>query len=87
MTRFEVDGEAYCWEGHSNLGSVRTGDVIAEFIPSWTILDMKEHKLGHLILNCDGFLRDVALVTALVGMERSDEAREAVILVTMTLTV
>ncbi len=87
MTRFEVDGELYYWEGHSKLVSVRTGDVVAEFRPSWTILDMKEHKLGHLILNCEeGFLRDVALATALVGLERSDEAREAVILVTMALT-
>jgi len=85
MTRFEVDGDVYYWEGHSKMVSVRTGDVVAEFTPTWTILDMKEHKLGHLILNCEaGFLRDVALATALVTMERSDETKEAVILVTMT---
>jgi hypothetical protein len=88
MTRFQVDGEVYYWEGHSKLVSVRTGGIVAEFRPAWTILDVKEHKLGHLILNCEsGFLRDVALATALVVMERSDEARQAVISVTIALTI
>lgn len=88
MTRFQVDGDTYYWEDHSKMVSVQTGEVVAEFWPAWTILDVKEHKLGQLILNCEeGLLRDVALATALVGLERSDEAREAVILATMALTV
>ena len=85
MTRFQVDGDVYYWESHTKLVSVRTGDVIGR--PAWTILNVKEHKLGRLILHCEiGLLRDVALVTVVV-MERSDEAREAVIPVTTALTV
>jgi hypothetical protein len=80
MTRFQLDGKIYYWKGHSELVSVETGDIVAEFVPSWTVLDVKEHKLGHLLVRSDeGMLRDIAVTTALVVMERSDEARQTVI--------
>lgn len=79
MTRFQVDGKVYYWKGHSELVSVETGDIIADFVPSWTVIEVKAHKLGHLRVRCEeGLLRDVVIATALVVMERSDEARQAV---------
>lgn len=80
-TRFQLNGEWYYWKGYSELICVETAEIIAEFIPSWTIAEAGKHELGRLIVHCQGeeaVLRDVAVATALVGMERCDEGREAV---------
>ena len=79
MTRFTVNGKIYYWNGHTELVSVETGDIIAQFFPSWLVIDVQEHKLGKLVVK-EGYkdLMDVAMITALVVQERSDEAREAV---------
>lgn len=80
MSRFSVDGKGYYWNGHSELVKVEDGYLLAEFFPSWTIVDVKEHKLGKLTVRDEGKrLLDIAVVTALVVMERSDEARQAVV--------
>lgn len=79
MSRFRVDGKEYYWNGHSELIKVEGGDLLAEFFPSWTIVDVQEHKLGKLTVRDEGKrLLDIVVVTALVVMERSDEARQAV---------
>lgn len=79
VSRFRVDGKEYYWNGHSELIKVEGGDLLAEFFPSWTIVDVQEHKLGKLTVRDEGKrLLDIVVVTALVVMERSDEARQAV---------
>ena len=79
MTRFTVDGKVYYWNGHTELVDVETGDVLAQFYPSWLVIDVQEHKLGKLVLKEENKdLIDVAVITALVVQERSDEGRQAV---------
>ena len=79
MTRFTVDGKVYYWNGHAELVKVETGDVIALFYPSWLVIDVQEHKLGKLVIKEESKdLMDVAVITALVVQERSDEGRQAV---------
>jgi hypothetical protein len=79
MTRFTANGKVYYWNGHAELVSVETGDIIARFYPSWLVIDVQEHKLGKLVINEERKdLMDLAVITALVVQERSDESRQAV---------
>lgn len=79
MTRFTVNGKVYYWDGHAELVSVETGDIIARFYPSWLVIDVEEHKLGKLVIGEENKgLMDVAVTTALIVQERSDESRQAV---------
>ena len=79
MTRFSVDGEFYYWKNHSELIRVRDGELLAEFIPSWLVVDVNEHKLGRLaVKNVEKPSLDVIVTTAMVVQERADEARKAV---------
>lgn len=53
---------------------------IAKFYPSWSVVDVNEHKLGKLVIQAsDENLIDLAVITALVVQERSDEGRQAVL--------
>jgi hypothetical protein len=80
MTRFTVDGKSYYWSGHVELVNVKTGDLAAQFYPSWHVIDVQEHKLGKLVIKEDAKdMMDIIVTTALVVQERSDEARQAVI--------
>lgn len=53
---------------------------VAKFYPSWSVIDANEHKLGKLVIQTsdDSDLIDLAVITALVVQERSDEGRQAV---------
>ena len=80
MTRFSMNGKVYYWKGHSELVSVETGDLLAEFFPSWLVIDVHEHKLGKLVIKGEGKkVIDAVVVTALITHERSDEGRQAVL--------
>jgi len=79
MTRFYMDGKVYYWAGHTELVSVETGDLLAQFFPSWLVIDVNEHKLGKLVIKGKGKENmDVVVATALIVQERSDEGRQAV---------
>ena len=78
-TEFVANGKSYHWKGHSELVESKTDVKLAEFYPSWLISDVKEHKLGNLVIHEVGHeLIDLAVITALTVMERSDEHRQAV---------
>jgi hypothetical protein len=37
MTRFYMNGKVYYWNGHTELVSVETGELLAQFFPSRNI--------------------------------------------------
>lgn len=76
-TTFSVNGKSYHWKGHAELLEDETQLKVAHFYPSWLIIDVKEHKLGKLIIY-EKDLMDLVIATALVVQERSDEGRQAV---------
>ena len=79
MTRFCVDGEVFYWKNHSELIRVSDGELLAEFIPSWLIVDVNEHRLGRLeVQDIKVPSLDIIVATALVVQERSEEGRKAV---------
>lgn len=87
MTRFTVDGKVYYWNGHVELVKVETGELLAQFYPSWRVIDVHEHKLGRLVIKEEAKnLTDIVVFTALVVLERSDEGREAVTSTTLTIS-
>jgi len=76
-TRFSPNGSVfYDWKGHSELIRVDNGEVVARFLPSWTVHDFEEHKIGTITV-FDGSM-DVVIATALTVQERSEEGRKAV---------
>jgi hypothetical protein len=76
-TTFTIDGKTYHWKGHAELLEDETQLKIAHFYPSWLVSDVKEHKLGKLIIYKEDLV-DLVVLTALVVQERSDEGRQAV---------
>ena len=80
MTRFSLDGKVYYWNGHSELVSVETGELLARFYPSWLAIDVREHKLGKLVITGEGkSMIDEVVATALVVQERSDRRKTSCI--------
>lgn len=77
QTRFSIDDKRYHWKGHSELLDDDTEVKMAQFYPSWHVIEVKEHKIGTLFIYGDT-PRDLSVITALVVQERSDEARQAV---------
>jgi hypothetical protein len=78
-TKFSIDGNHYHWAGHGELVEEKTGDVIAQFYPSWNVMDSDEHKIGKMIVKEKGqALLDAVVTTALIVQERSEEGRQAV---------
>ena len=80
MTRFCMNAKVYYWNGHTELVSVETGEVLAQFYPSWLVMDVAEHKLGKLVVRGEEAKEnlDIVVATALIVQERSDEGRQAV---------
>jgi len=79
FTKFSYNGKNYHWKGHAELVEEDTGERIAQFYESWLVVDVKEHKLGKLVMNDDAKeLMDLVVITAFAIQERSDEAKKAV---------
>ena len=78
-TSFVYDGKTYCWEGHSELyeeNSDRT-ILIASFETSWSTTN--NTQLGRLEISRDGkSIMEMAVITAMIVQERSDEEKQAV---------
>ena len=77
QTRFSIDDKKYLRKGHSEFVDDDTEVKMAQFYPSWHVIEVKEHKIGTLSIYGDT-PRDLAVISALVVQERSDEARQAV---------
>ena len=78
-TQFIARGKVYYWKGHTELFEEYPDAEIAKFYPSWSVIDVNEHKLGKLVIQAsEENLIDLAVITALVVQERADEGRQAV---------
>ena len=76
-TMFTYNGKKYHWKGHTGLVDDETDTLIALFHSSW--FDLNWNKVGRLEITSEGKnLLDVAVITALIVHERSDEATQAV---------
>lgn len=76
-TSFTYNGKKYHWKGHTGLVDDETDTLMAIFHSSW--FDLNWNKVGRLEITSEGKkLSDVAVVTALIVQERSDEARQSV---------
>jgi len=70
-TYFRADGKQYRWKKHEQLVDEDTGTVLAVFYPA-----RGSPHLGSLHITPAGEkLRDLAVITALVDQERSDEKK------------
>ena len=75
MSSFETDSQKYHWKGHNELIDEQSNSVVATFKPTW--LEGEGHKIGDLNVLKDK-LMDIAVITALIVQERSDEHSLAV---------
>lgn len=77
-TGFLYGEKKYHWKGHTALVDDEHGTLLAVFYSSW--FDLSWKKLGRLEVTTDGQkMLDVAVVTALIVQERSDEEKQMVL--------
>jgi hypothetical protein len=74
-TLFMYNGKAYHWKDHKELVDDTTGEVVGKFHTTW--LEGTGHKIGTLEVK-DVQMQDLAVLTAIVVQERSDERTLAV---------
>jgi hypothetical protein len=76
-TSFTYNGKKYHWKGHTGLVDDETDTLLALFHSSWFTFDWT--KVGRLEITSEGKqILDIAVITALIVQERSDEAKQAV---------
>jgi len=76
-TMFTYNGKKYHWKGHTGLVDDETDTLLALFHSSW--FDLNWNKIGRLEITSEGKkLLDIAVITALIVQERSDEGKQAV---------
>ena len=74
-TLFTYNGRAYHWKDHKELVDDATGEVVGKFHATW--LEGSGHRIGTLEVK-DVQMQDLAVLTAIVVQERSDERNLAV---------
>jgi hypothetical protein len=78
-TGFTYADKKYHWKGHTGLVDDETDKLLAIFHSSW--FDRNYSKVGKLEVTSDGQkVLDVAVITALIVQERSDEEKQMVTL-------
>ena len=76
-TEFMVEGKKFDWYEQHEL--VLDGNTVADFYPTWHILDQDEHKLGRLVVQGEGKkVVDLVVLTGLIMIDQSQEGRDAV---------
>lgn len=76
-TLFTYKGKKYHWKGHTGLVDDETDTLLAIFHSSW--FDLNWNKVGRLEITSEGKkLLNIAVITALIVQERSDEGKQAV---------
>ena len=76
-TEFSYDGKKYRWKGHTVLVDDEHSTLLAIFYSSW--FDLNWNKVGRLEVTTDGQkMLDIAVITALIVQERSDEEKQMV---------
>jgi hypothetical protein len=76
-TMFTFNGKKYHWKGHTGLVDDETDTLLAIFHSSW--FDLNWNKVGRLEITSEGKkLLNIAVITALIVQERSDEGKQAV---------
>jgi hypothetical protein len=76
-TRFTYNKNPYHWQDHTELVDDVSGEAVGKFHASW--LEGTGHKIGTLEVPHAG-MQDLAVITAIVVQERSDERTLAVYL-------
>ena len=85
-TEFSYRGKKYHWKGHTGLVDDEHGTLLAIFYSSW--FDLNWNKVGRLEVTTDGQkMLDIAVITALIVQERSDEEKQMVQLLCYLLTI
>jgi hypothetical protein len=74
-TSFSTNGKDYHWKGHNELIDDSSKDVVARFHPTW--LEGSGQKIGTLELSQKD-IQDIAVITAIVVQERTDEHKVSV---------
>ena len=74
-TYFTFNGKAYHWKSHAALLEDRTNICLAVFRPIYS--SEPRHRIGSIIFTTEeaNGLRDMIVITRLVDMARSDEAK------------
>ena len=76
-TMFTYNGKKYHWKGQTGLVDDDTDTLMALFHSSW--FDLNWNKVGRLEITSEGKkILDMAVITALIVQERSDEGKQAV---------
>jgi hypothetical protein len=76
-TEFSYQGRSYHWKGHTALVDDKTDMLLAVFHSEW--FNANWNKIGRLEITVEGQrMLDLAVITALMVQERSDEGKRAV---------